>query len=133
MERSIQEKKDRAVELLHEFEHCAQATLCTYSEELGIPIETLKRYAAAFGGGMSTEEGNCGALIGAGMVLGLKKYQGPRIHDETVCLYKTFEKLSGATVCKELQGTETGKELCSCEQCVQNGVEALEEVLQKFS
>ena len=86
----ITEKKEKGVELLHEFEHCAQASLCTYADELGFPVETLKRFAAAFGGGMATEEGNCGALVGAGMVLGLKKYKGPRIHEETVLLYNTF-------------------------------------------
>ena len=74
-------------------------------------------------------EGNCGALIGAAMVLGLKKYQGKRIHNETAQLYRLFEQKCGATVCKELKGVDTGKVLCSCEECVQNAVDALEEVL----
>ena len=130
----ITEKKERGVDLLHEFEHCAQASLCTYADELQIPVDTLKRFAAAFGGGMATEEGNCGALIGAAMVLGLKKYKGPRIHEETVLLYNTFAEKCGATVCKELQAEqENGEPLCSCEDCVRNAIEALEKVLQEFS
>ena len=130
----ITEKKEKGVELLHEFEHCAQASLCTYADEIGFPVETLKRFAAAFGGGMATEEGNCGALVGAGMVLGLKKYKGPRIHEETVLLYNTFVEKCGSAFCKELQAVqENGEPLCSCEDCVRNAIEALEKVLEVYS
>ena len=127
------EKREYAVELLHTYEHCAQAVLCAYAEELQMPVDLLKRFAAAFGGGMATTEGNCGALIGAGMVLGLKKYKGPRIHDETVDLYTTFSEKCGAATCKELTGGDSGNVLCSCEDCVRNAVDTLEAVLQKYS
>lgn len=124
------EKRDEAVELLHSLHHCAQAVLCAYAKELDVSEETLKRFGAAFGGGMGTTEGNCGALIGAEMVLGLKKYQGKRIHNEAVALYRKFEEACGATICKELKGVGTGKMLCTCEECVQNAVDALESILQ---
>lgn len=123
------EKRDNAVALLKSLHHCAQAVLCAYADELDVSEETMKRFGAAFGGGMATMEGNCGALVGAAMVLGLKKYQGKRIHNETVQLYRLFEEKCGATVCKDLKGVGTGKVLCSCEECVQNAVDALEEVL----
>jgi len=123
------ERRDNAAALLKELHHCAQAVLCAYADELDVSEETMKRFAASFGGGMATMEGNCGALIGAAMVLGLKKYQGKRIHNETAQLYRLFEQKCGATVCKELKGVGTDKVLCSCEECVQNAVDALEEVL----
>lgn len=125
------EKRDNAVALLKSLHHCAQAVLLTYEDEFQVPEETMKKMAAAFGGGMATMEGNCGALIGAGMVLGLKKYKGERIHDETARLYRLFVEKCGAATCKEIKGVGTGKVLCSCEECVQNAVDALEEVLHE--
>ena len=67
------------------------------------------------------------------MVLGLKKYKGPRIHEETVLLYNTFVEKCGSGFCKELQAVqENGEPLCSCEDCVRNAIEALEKVLQEY-
>ena len=123
------EKRETAVALLHSLHHCSQAILCTYAEELDVPEITLKKISAAFGGGMGTMEGNCGALVGAEMVLGLKKSDGGRIHNEAVQMYRLFAEKCGATVCRELKGVDTGKMLCSCEECVQNAVDALEEIL----
>ena len=123
------DKKDIVVEYLHNLHHCTQAILLTYIDELQIPELELKKIAAAFGGGMGTMGGTCGALVGAGMVLGLKKSTGGRIHNEAVQLYRLFEEKSGATLCKDLKGVETKKMLCSCEECVQNAVEALESIL----
>jgi hypothetical protein len=37
--------------------------------------------------------------------------------------------LSGAVICKELKGIETGKVLCACEDCVKNAVHAYETVM----
>ena len=89
----IMERRDKAAALLKELHHCAQAVLCAYADELDVSEETMKRFAASFGGGMATMEGNCGALIGAAMVLGLKKYQGKRIHHETVQLYRLLKMM----------------------------------------
>lgn len=125
------EKRDTAVELLHSLHHCSQAILLTYADELDIPEITLKKICAAFGGGMGTMEGNCGALIGAEMVLGLKKSNGGRIHKEASQMYKSFAEKCGATICKELKGIGTGKMLCTCEECVQNAIDAIEEILNE--
>ena len=45
-------------------------------------------------------------------------------------LFKSFEAKSGATVCKDLKGIETGRMLCSCENCVKNAVLSLGELLE---
>lgn len=51
--------------------NCAQAILHTYADVAGISEEAAMNIAGAFGGGMGNMEGTCGALVGAGLVLGL--------------------------------------------------------------
>ena len=51
--------------------NCAQAILHTYADVAGISEEVAMNIAGAFGGGMGNMEGTCGALVGAGLVLGL--------------------------------------------------------------
>ena len=51
--------------------NCAQAILHTYADIAGISEDEAMSIAGAFGGGMGNMEGTCGALVGAGLVLGL--------------------------------------------------------------
>jgi C_GCAxxG_C_C family probable redox protein len=50
---------------------CSQAVLRAFAAELGLDPDTAARLAAAFGGGMSRTRGQCGAVSGALMVVGL--------------------------------------------------------------
>lgn len=122
------EKKELALQYMDNGCNCAQSVVCAYAEELDLPVELLKRMAACFGGGMGKMEGNCGALCGAEMVLGLKNFQGKRMNKDAGALYQRFEELCGSTVCKEIKGVGTGKVLCSCKDCVTNAVEILEKM-----
>lgn len=124
-------KQDYAVQLKNDHHNCAQAVLCSYAEEVQIPAETLKKIGAAFGGGMGNMEGNCGALCGAEAVLGLLKFQGKSLGKDATALYRTFQKSCGSTICKEIKGVETGRVLCTCDDCVKNAVTALEKTLLK--
>ena len=51
--------------------NCAQAVVCTYCDLVGLPEQTALDIAGAYGTGMGNMEGTCGALVGAGMILGL--------------------------------------------------------------
>ena len=85
-------------------------------------------------GGM---QGTCGALSGAVMLAGLKNsdknLENPGSKGATTKLSKEmanrFEEKSGATICRELKGVDTGVVLCSCPDCISNAVEIAEEVL----
>ena len=44
-------------------------------------------------------------------------------------MLQSFQEKSGATICKDLKGVETGKVLCPCAQCVRNAVLAAGEML----
>lgn len=123
---ALMDKKELALDYMKKGCNCAQSVLCAYAEELDISEEFLNRIGACFGGGMGGTEGTCGALVGAEMVLGLKKYQGSRMSKDANALFQNFKEKCGSTVCREIKGAGTGKVLCSCQDCVANAVEILE-------
>ena len=120
------DKKEQAVALKHGGYNCAQAVLCVFREETGLPEEFLKRIGAGFGAGMGCMEATCGALIGAQMLMGLKEYQGKPVLRNARALYQTFTERCGASVCKDLKGRDTGIVLCECDDCVRCAVELAE-------
>ena len=105
--------------------NCAQAVLCAYADIAGIDEETAMRLAAPFGAGMGNMEGTCGAITGAGLVLGLVS-KGPATKQMRQIMNK-FQERNGATQCKLLKGVGTGKVLRECSDCVADAAEFLEE------
>ena len=83
----------------------------------------------AFGSGMGNMEGTCGALTGAAMVVGL--ITGDKLRSRQVMskIMTKFNARNGATQCKLLKGVGTGKVLRSCEGCVAEASELLEQEL----
>lgn len=51
--------------------NCAQSVMCTYCDYAGIPEDEARNIGNSFAVGMGNMEGTCGALVGAGIVLGL--------------------------------------------------------------
>ncbi|MBR0227744.1 MAG: C_GCAxxG_C_C family protein [Clostridia bacterium] len=122
------DRKDRAVQLKHSGRNCCQAVLCAFAEETGMTEEELMRIGAAFGGGMGCLEATCGALVGAQMLLGIKKYSGRPVARDAAAALRKFKELCGATVCRDLKGVDTGAVLCPCDDCVRNAVKIIEEL-----
>ena len=121
----MESRKQIAVEKKHCGLNCAQAVLCTYADIAGIDDETAIRLAAPFGAGMGNMEGTCGAITGAGLVLGLVS-NGPATKQMRQIMNK-FQERNGATQCKLLKGIGTGKVLRECSDCVADAAEFLEE------
>ncbi|MCR5703711.1 MAG: C-GCAxxG-C-C family protein [Eubacterium sp.] len=113
--------------------NCCQSVLLAYADRLKLSEEELRSLGAAFGAGMGGMEGNCGALCGAQMVLGMLKYHGKPIGADARAIHKEFVEKTGSAICKELKGIGTGKILCSCDDCVRYAVEVLEEKLEQES
>lgn len=111
--------------------NCCQAVACVFSDETGVNEDVLKRIGAGFGLGMGGMEATCGALCGAEMVLGLMKYQGKPIRNDAKELHRKFTEKCGASICKDIKGVSTGKVLCSCDDCVRNAVEIIEETTKE--
>ena len=105
--------------------NCAQAVLCAYADIAGIDEDTAMRLAAPFGAGMGSMEGTCGAIVGAGLVLGLSGASTRHMRQ----IMNNFQERNGATQCKLLKGVGTGKVLRECSDCVADAAEFLEEEL----
>lgn len=117
--------------------NCAQAVACTYCDLLGCDEAAAFRMTEGFGAGMGGMSATCGAVSGAVFLAGLKNSDGsleaPKTKGKTYKLSKEivrlFEEKSGALVCRELKGVETGKARCSCADCIRNAAAIVENVL----
>ena len=121
------ERQEYAAQLKREM-NCCQAVVRAFADTVSLDEATLTSLAAGFGSGMGTMEGSCGALVGAVMVAGLRTGGNGTMALSRKILPR-FRELCGATICRELKGVDTGKPLCSCEDCVRNAVLATAEAL----
>jgi len=87
--------------------NCAQAILHTYADIAGISEDEAMNIAGAFGGGMGNMEGTCGALVGAGLVLGLVNKDKVKSMKQMRQIMSKFQERNGATQCKLLKGVGT--------------------------
>ena len=127
---TTQERMDYAAQRKKEM-NCCQAVLVAFADKLGKSADELLRLGSGFGSGMATMEGTCGALVGAIMVSSLLSPDGEARNNSRAIMSRFKELCGGATICRDLKGIETGKVLCSCEDCVRNAVLAAGEALKK--
>ena len=126
---TIQERAEKAVELKTRGGYnCAQAVTAVLADQTGLTEEQLNQVSAGFCAGMGNMEATCGALIGAGMVAGLKT-EGNGTLRNTRSLLETFKNHCGAVRCKDLKTITDGKPLCPCEECVRQAVLSYGEVV----
>ncbi|MCQ2740910.1 MAG: C-GCAxxG-C-C family protein [Alphaproteobacteria bacterium] len=109
--------------------NCAQVVICTYCDRAGIDEQTACDLGNAFAAGMGNQEGTCGALIGAGIILGLINKDKAKSTRDIRQIMTKFQERNGATQCKLLKGTNTGKVLRECPDCVADAAEFLEEII----
>ena len=126
---TTEERQELGARLKREM-NCCQAVVRAFADTLPLGDDALMQLASGFGSGMGTMEGTCGALVGAIMVAGLRS-QGIGTAALSRRIVPRFRELCGATVCRDIKGIETGKVLCSCEDCVRNAILAAEEVIGK--
>ena len=124
-------KQELAVQLKHSGCNCCQAVLCAFAEESGLSEAQLKQLGAGFGAGMGGMEATCGALVGAQLLLGLKKYAGRPMMAEAKALHQSFTQKCGASICKDLKGRDTGIVLCACDDCVRAAAELAEDMIRR--
>ena len=129
MSMTTQERKDYAAQRKREM-NCCQAVLVAFADKLGKDEDELLRLGSGFGAGMGTMEGTCGALIGAIMASSLLSGNGEAMANSRSILPR-FKELCGATVFRDIKGIDTGKVLCSCEDCVRNATEIVAEQMNK--
>lgn len=126
---TLEERAERAVALKNSgMYNCAQAVTAALADQTGITEEQLKQVSAGFCAGMGNLEATCGALIGAGMIAGLKT-EGKGTLGVTKQIQEEFGKRCGALKCKDLKTVTDGKPLCPCEDCVRNAVMIYGEIM----
>lgn len=76
-------------------------------------------------------EGTCGAIVGAGIILGLATQDKAKSVKGMRQIMDKFKQRNGATQCKLLKGVGTGKVLRECPLCVADASVFLEEILEK--
>ncbi len=119
---TLEERAQKAVELKNFGGcNCAQAVAIALADETKLSEEDLRQVAAGFGAGMGNMEATCGALIGAGMIAGLKT-EGRGTVMAARQIQEEFGKRCGSIKCRELKTVTDGKPLCPCEECVRNAV-----------
>ena len=109
--------------------NCAQAVVCTYCNLVGLPEQTALDMGGAYGSGMGNMEGTCGAIVGAGLIVGLATRDRNLSRSRMKQLMERFQERNGATQCKLLKGIGTGKPLRDCPDCVADASEFLEDIL----
>ncbi len=124
------ERRQEAIERKHGGYNCCQAVLCAFQDLTPYTEEQLYALGAAFGAGMGGMEGTCGALVGAGMLLGIIKDGSPVMRDARA-LHRAFTETCGASLCRDLKGRDTGTVLCSCDDCVRTAVDLVVSVSEK--
>ena len=111
-------KGEQAKALFGQGYNCAQRVACAYSEELGLPRDTVARMVSGFGGGMGRLREVCGAVSGMVFVYGTLRGYGAADAGETKTatyaaiqeMAAAFRSQTGSIVCRELLGL-TSKEL----------------------
>lgn len=129
---NIEDKKEQAAAKKRSGKYnCAQAVICSYCHECGINEAFAKNLGNAFAIGMGNTYGTCGALIGAGIVLGLISKNKLVSTQKMRKITDEFQARNGATQCRMLKGIDTGKVLRDCPDCVADAVEFLEKAINE--
>ena len=130
------DRKEQAVMLHKNGFNCAQSVACAFCNVMGSdPVEVFK-LAEPFGFGMGNM-GVCGAVSAMGLVVGMKISDGnldsPKTKKECYSMMKKlteeFVNKNGSMICSEIKGIETKKVLRSCNGCIEDAVELLDQYL----
>lgn len=131
-------KKEIAAQLHKKGYNCAQSVACAFCEEVNLPEELLFKLNEGFGFGFGSGQSACGALSGAIMLLGLKhstaNLAAPNSKAATykigAAFTEMFKNRTGSIICEEIKGSGNGVPLCSCQECIDIGVELFENYLK---
>jgi len=80
---------------------------------------------------MGNMEGTCGALVGAGITLGMFTKDRAKSMKGMKQMMAQFQQRNGATQCKLLKGVGTKVVLRECPDCVADAAEFLEELIDE--
>ena len=130
---TIQERAEKAVQLKEGGQYnCSQAVTCVLADQTNMTEDQLKQISAGFCAGMGNMAATCGALIGVGMIAGMKT-EGKGTLKKVRRMQEMFRERCGAITCMDLKKLTDGKPLCPCGECVRNAVLIYGEVMESGS
>ena len=110
MEKSLEDRVQRAVELFMQGYGCCQSVVCAFADLYGLDEEMAFRVAAGFGGGVGRMRMMCGTCSALVILAGLERGQtrGEDREGKAACyqlvreLLETFKQRNGSIICAEL-------------------------------
>ena len=110
MEKDLEDRIQRAVELFMQGYGCCQSVVCAFADLYGLDEEMALRIAAGFGGGVGRMRMMCGTVSALVILAGLERGQtrGEDREGKAACyqlvreLLETFKQRNGSIICAEL-------------------------------
>lgn len=106
--------------------NCAQAIICAYRDKAKISDDMAMKLGMGFAAGMGNAEGTCGALVGAGVVLGLVNDEKSKCMRDMRNIMEKFNNKNGAVSCRKLKENSV-----QCDECVADVADLLDETLNE--
>ena len=130
------ERVERALENHRKGYNCAQAVACAYADLFGVDEKTAFRMTEGFGFGMGTM-GTCGAVSGMAACAGMKNSDGDLAEPGTKkgsyklikAMTNAFLEKNGSIICRDIKVVDKGKVLRSCDGCIEDAEQIIEETL----
>lgn len=120
--------------------NCCQAVICAYCEACGIEDQDIFKMTEGFGLGMGGLKDTCGAVTGMFMAIGMENSAGEK-EDPRKTKIDTYQQIReaaehfhdscGSIYCRELKSVVDGKQMVSCETCVETAAEYVDNYLKK--
>lgn len=118
--------------------NCCQAVICAYCDEYGIKDDDIFKLTEGFGLGMGGLRDTCGAVTGMFMAIGMHNSAGDKTNPMATKLdtyaalreaAKAFEEECGSIYCSELKKVVDGKQMVSCQKCVETAAAYMEKYI----
>lgn len=140
------QRKDKAAEVFSTGLSCSQAVAVAFAEHYGMDPDTVLRLSRGFGGGMGGSGGQCGAVSGAIMILGMgydpsDPAAKTQVYQDVKAFMHKFRERHHEMDCYALLGCDTSTEAgkirmkennlreTRCTLFVKDAVEIVEEIL----
>lgn len=111
----IKKACDEALIIKNSGYNCAQAVIGALAPHVGLDQASAYKMMAGFGGGMRHKE-LCGAVVAAGLILGLKygssepdKEVDKKVKEIILKLVDRFKEKNGSTVCRNILDSKIDK------------------------
>ena len=119
--------------------NCCQAVVCAYCEFYGIEDTDVFKLAEGFGAGMGALRDTCGAVTGLFMAISLHNSVGDKENPRATKMdtygavreyAQKFKDECGSIYCRDLKSTEGGRQVVTCQQCVDVAARLVEEFIE---